>query len=75
MNWIADLWWVWVLGFIATIVVGIHNQVKRMHSVMSDNGNVFKGIYVFFGAGILNMVFSVLLVVAIVLHIIEYAKH
>lgn len=74
MNWIADLWWVWALGFIVTIAVAIHNQVKRMQSVLSD-GNVFKGIYVFFGAGILNMVFSVLLVVAIVLHIIEYAKH
>lgn len=72
MHWIADFWWLWALGFIGTIAIAIYNQIKRMAAI--DSENFFKGIYVFFGAGILNMIFSILLVVAIVLHIIDYSK-
>jgi uncharacterized membrane protein len=72
MHWVADLWWVWAIGFIVTIAVGIYSQLKRMREI--DLDKPFKGMGLFFGMGILNMIFSVLLVVAIVLHIIDYAK-
>lgn len=73
MHWIADYWWVWLIGCVATMVVAIHNQIKRIKNMHSE-AEFFKGIYILVGAGILNMVFSILLVVSIVLHIINYAK-
>ena len=68
MHWIADLWWFWLLGCIATIAFAIRNQMKRMNT-FSD-----KGLYTF-TAGIICVIFEILLVTAIVVHLINYAKN
>jgi hypothetical protein len=73
MHIIADLWWVWLLGCVVTIAFAIRNQIKRMNNIGSED--ITKGMTAFFAAGIVNTIFTVLLVVAIVLHIIDYAKN
>jgi len=76
MDSIANLWWLWLIGAVVTMLYGGYNQVSRMNRVMSldtDKG-FFQGIYALLFAAVLNLGFSVLLVTALVLNIIDYAK-
>lgn len=82
MNTIANLWWLWLAGALITLLYGGYNQLARMRRMMNphtvwDTGesSFFKGMVPFILAAVLNFAFAILLVVAIVLNIIDYAKH
>jgi tetrahydromethanopterin S-methyltransferase subunit E len=77
MHEVANLWWMWLIGAVVTLVYGGYNQVSRMRRMMNDAApekSFFKGMVALFVAAILNMGFVILLVVAIVLKVIDYAK-
>lgn len=75
MESIANLWWLWLLGSVVTLLYGGYNQVSRMKRMMKGDVDTFSnGLYALFAAAVVNMGFVVLLITAIVLNVIEYAK-
>ncbi len=75
MENVANLWWVWLIGAVITLLYGGYNQVSRMRRMMDDAGASFtQGMLALFVAAVLNMGFVVLLITAIVLNVIDYAK-
>jgi hypothetical protein len=73
MHLIADLWWLWLIVFCGTFCYGGYNQIRRM-KMITANGRIWDGIYLFLLAALLNAASTVLLVTSLVLNIIDYAK-
>lgn len=75
MENVANLWWLWLIGALVTLLYGGYNQVRRMQGMWNGDGASFtKGLMPLFVAAILNMGFMVLLITAIVLLVIDHAK-
>jgi len=76
MHFVAEFWWLWLILSVVTLLYGGYNQVSRMKGMMrGDIDNFSKGLFALFVAAILHFGFLVLLVTAIVLHVIDYAKN
>jgi hypothetical protein len=75
MEIIANLWWVWMIGAVVTLLYGGYNQVSRIRRMMSSpEKGFFQGIYTLFIAAVIHLAFVVMLVTSIVINIIAYAK-
>lgn len=63
---IADYWWVWLIGVIVTYSFGAWHQMARFQ----PDANPFQGMAALLVAAFLNAAFSVLLSASIVLNVI-----
>jgi uncharacterized membrane protein YhaH (DUF805 family) len=75
MHFVAEYWWLWLILSVATLLYGGYNQISRMKGMMRGEDVFSKGLVPLFIAAVLHFGFLVLLVVAIVLNVIDYAKN
>ena len=78
MEFIATFWWVWLIGWIATFgYIGISWLRKAKGMMKADSFNVsfgsfFAGMGGFVIAFIPYAIFSALLVIAVIIHLVKY---
>lgn len=74
MGIIMQFWWVWGILALVSFLYGGYNQIGRMKRMMDGDRNIFQGIYTFLLAAVVNLTFTVLFIIGVVLKVIEHYK-